>query len=330
MSQSKTKTTYLGLATGVVLAGLWIAISIALQRDDQTDPSSNQLVEESSRGFDPHEIRPSLIRFRDHPLSGGPMSSAGIASSEASQARSKDLVILLDNLPSDLSRAEVVLLFDWLRAGADSSPLPVAEHAHLANEVLNALHRQQEVPEGFAQVVIELANDGSQPDLVRDYAVQHLRSVWNDLPESSAERGHIAEVLWEQADSRHASRSGTALLALHQLGIREGLIQEGERFISNDDFASRLPLFLTRPDEPGSVRITALRIVAERSLKNHLQPVRQLIGDSSQNTVVRLRAIATLGSIGTTEDIKIFELLASEPRMVKAAASALKKLTDEP
>lgn len=331
MSESRTNTTIFGIITGVAVAAILIGLTHLWQDDPPPKNVEKPVLSKRPKPTNPGGIRPVLVQFRDHNLDQERILSESQRPLVSSEASARSLAILLKELPGDLSRAEVELLYDWLKAGPGDSPLPLDQYASLANEVMNVLHRQEVSPAGFAELVVGLVEDAGQPDLVKDYAIQHLRAVWNDLNEDSPDRNVVTAALWRQADSRHPSRSGTALLALHQLGVtREGPIPEGERHIADQEFGKYLSPILTRSDEPSASRVTALRIIADRSLADHLPEVRNLADDSSQNTVVRLRAIATLGVIGDEADIQPLALLKEDVLLQSAAELAIKKLTEDP
>lgn len=329
MSESRTKSTVLGLATGVGVAAVLIGLSVWWQAEPAAEPEKKQVVTSQREKVKRGGVRSELRHFRDHDQRQGKVASDQGRPMDGSDSSARALAILLKELPGDLSRAEVALLFNWLKAGPGESSLAIDEYASLANEVMNALHRQEPSPSGFAEVVVGLVDDGNQPDLVRDYAVQHLRAIWNNLPDKAVDRDLVTKALWEQADSRHPSRSGTALLALHQLGMtREGPIPEGTRFIADQEFSELLPPILSLPDEPSASRVTALRIIADRALADHLPEVRNLANDSSQNAVVRLRAIATLGAVGEESDLESLSSLRDDAFLGPAVVQAIKKLSD--
>lgn len=308
--KTKRKNTLPAIATGVGLAAIWITVSHHLgEKPDagagQASPSSEK------RSVSVKPLNPAIVQFR-----------------ERGNRSYRELASLLRSLPQELSPTDTEALMAWLLDGdgADQKISDVGEHAHLVNEVLNLLRSQKPVPEKLPEVVLALASSGEQPDLVRDYAFQQMRPLWSEI-ENPEHKAQLQEALWNAVDSKHPTRSGTALLALHSLGYREGIAPEGERALADQDFQPRVREILNDSQAPASLQITALRIVEERALLSEIDQVRQLLREPTLTVAMKLKAISVLAQHGDQNDRTLFADLQDQPILKPALDRALNLLS---
>ena len=83
----------------------------------------------------------------------------------------------------DLNADDVQALMAYLRTTGGA--LHVEREAALKNDVLNLLRNQATLPDGLADLLMEMFACKAQPSEVRDYALQHLGALQKDDLEAS-------------------------------------------------------------------------------------------------------------------------------------------------
>ena len=83
----------------------------------------------------------------------------------------------------------------------------------LKNDVILALKNQQPPPQELAGVLLEMFYDKEQDPVIRNYALQHL-ATWYD---ECAEKAPVLDALWAGTTDADASIVGTALIGLSRL-----------------------------------------------------------------------------------------------------------------
>jgi hypothetical protein len=226
-------------------------------------------------------------------------------------------------LARKLRPEEITALFAFASArpapGADRGPLD--SDAALKNDVLNALRFQPHSPAGLTGLLIGIYRDREQDIVMRDYAVQHLVSLYEQLPGSRiAEKKQIQQVLQAALAETDSSIAGTALLGMHNLSTGHPEfdtpeLTEAALNLARDDTAREL------------VRITALQVCAGRGIKDAL-PAALALANAAPTIPVQISAIAALGTLGTAEHRALLEELAESPeaRLRPAAQTALNRL----
>ena len=313
------RSTFGGLAFGVVLAALIIGIFTVLQDEEKNErPRPAKITKKKRERKEGPEVDSAILTFSQRSVASdrleGPRHSA------------YQLFELLNTLPDRLNEAEAQMLLDWLPTASNDSSLTTGESAHLFNEVVNHLRQQDPLPEGFAQVLNQLANNEEEADLIRDYALQQLRPLWAVLDSRDDDRAALEKTLWTAAESKHPSRSGTAFLALHQLGRQEGPIPKGERAIASEDLVPIIEETLSDSTSPSSMKMTALRMIEERGLAEQLETVRGLLADSSLNLPSQLKAISVISRLGSAADRDLLARLSDQPRLQLALDRAFQNL----
>ena len=112
-------------------------------------------------------------------------------------------------ISSDLSRGNREILNRFL-LGHSSQPDAQARGSEYVrkNEIMNVLRNQNKQPAELAEVLIKIYQDRAQDVVIRDYAVQHLSS-WYEQRADEHERKRIENLLWSRApgngdlDCRH-------------------------------------------------------------------------------------------------------------------------------
>lgn len=301
----------MGLVAGVTFAAIWIGISLNIGDKERQPPvGSGDQTRSSRQGHrPPPNVDPAVESFRQ-----------SRALSHHSLAR------LLDSLPERLTVTDVSALIEWLLEEPNLESVSDGEHAHLANEVITLLRKQDPLPVELAETLMRLVESESHPSIIRDYALQHLRPLWSSLKHEDPNKAKIEESLWDASESEHPTRSGTAFLALHQLGYREGIIEKGNRAISDERIAELVRKSLDDQACPISMKMTALRVIEDRKLDSELGQVRELVQQEQLAFPARLKAIAVIASLGNSSDRELLASLATEKKFQPALRRAFKLL----
>ena len=211
-------------------------------------------------------------------------------------------LILARRLPRTLSDPDIAALGRWLRA-----PVPagrtVDTHASFFNEVCNALGRQPGgLPAPIAVDLLAIHADPASPDVLRDYAFQHLgtaclrtaRDTATAFPRAAViQRLRAATGEGDAASAQTHTWSGTALNMLDLLS-REGIPDAP----SADWIASRAHALATASDTCEHTRISAYGMLARRHNGSALAQARILAADAARSVMLRLAALNYIGTCG--------------------------------
>ncbi|VGO23283.1 HEAT repeat domain-containing protein [Pontiella sulfatireligans] len=229
----------------------------------------------------------------------------------------------------------------------DDSKLGSRSFNSIRNDALEILLRQKKMHEGMGELLISVYNDPSHDDMWRNYCVQFMEPFYEKQFEelslksevasggmlSSASSGNgdvappelqaIQDALWDALGERDNSNAGTALLALDKLS-------RNHAEFSKDDINAAMFNLAQDNDATLANRVTALRLCGERNNIQALETVRDL-SRNGDTTMLRCAAIATLGEIGTEEDLVLLKAFAAsrDKRIRRIAESALKKQDPE-
>lgn len=235
---------------------------------------------------------------------------------------------LLRAMDSDLASIEIDLL---VAALLTEIPTPEAAGVHSTwfNEVANLLHRQRTAQERLARALATVAADSARGGTLRDYALQHLRVVWNDATGDPGLRDSITMSL-RQIAVADKSVSTAALLSLHLLGDNASAPDTAiTRALGDDEIASSLGVMLAGPpgSRPPAERMTAARIAADRKLASIRPALARVASDPAEHALSRISAINAIGRIGDPADRTLLESLSSaDPTFSPAVRKALESL----
>jgi HEAT repeat protein len=205
--------------------------------------------------------------------------------------------------------------------------------------------RQKEMPEGLGNLLIDVVGNSEQDGMWRNYCIQFMPEFYEKATEAGnltaknteeckeensvafsvagGERSELQEVreaLWNALDERDNSNAGTALLGLNKLSRNHSEFDREEIDAAMVDLAS---------DKEASVanRITAIRLCGEQGNDQALETTRDL-SQNGDTTMLRCAAIASLGELGTEEDLALLETYAAsnDERIQRIAQKSLGKL----
>ena len=93
------------------------------------------------------------------------------------------------------------------------------------NALMDVLSSRRQPPAELARILIAVSGDPEQDVVVRDYALQHMVSIYSS---AVSDRGRMQEALFRALDEKRSSLPGTALLALNRL-VRDYPDVDGDR-----------------------------------------------------------------------------------------------------
>lgn len=231
--------------------------------------------------------------------------------------------------------AQALRLFLRSTLDGQANPIDGDDFFALKNDVLDILVRQEAYPRGLAVDLAEMALDKSQDTVWRDYCVQYLADCHARLTSGQEQTGNPSTVPTPQTEreailtafetalqERDSTLAGTALIGLEQVSRSDDMVDRTvlsgiASDIALDDAASE------------ASRITSLRVAALMGSGSVIQAARML-SQVGETETLRLAAVATLGDVGTAEDLELMQALSvtAETRMRPVLAGALKRLKE--
>lgn len=203
------------------------------------------------------------------------------------------------------------------------------------NEIMERMRRYGIGADSFAAQMGRLLADPTRPEIVRDYAVQHL-ILWiapgnpdqvphEEEPEIVARNlGLIAGAVIDPTLS-DTTVPGTALQALAEASgnlpadVSASAWQSLDVYL-NGLFSGEIPTRL-------STRVSAIQAVALAGRRQYLPDIRAFAASETTDPSVRLSSIASLGTYATADDRILLEKIAARnDRYRFAASSALERL----
>ncbi len=203
-----------------------------------------------------------------------------------------------------------------------------SEYIHLISLVLQ--HHPAN-SERFARVLAAVIADETRDEVVRDYAMQHLRQVWSQAAANPNLRARILET-FRQIMERDPVLGASAVLSLHMLGFHPTAAGETAMpAVASADLEPLVRQALGAPAAPKHLRLrmSCLRVASERGMVSVLPDIRRIIEDSAgEHALARMAAIAALGRLGEPTDRALLQSLTTfrDPRITGAVRHALDTL----
>lgn len=221
----------------------------------------------------------------------------------------------VDLISDNLSDQDQLVIIDFIK----NSPNGTGEYV-VKNNLMNRLVAQSRPMPGMNVAFIEIASNKNQDIVVRAYAVQHLRPLY-ERNRDIAIKDFFYKALLEE-DSEVA---GGAMLALNYLMNqdeygsvfdRAPVIQQAKKIALNDTANN-------------NNRITAIQVASVEKDPVLADCLRKIISDENSHSALRISAIAGLGTIGDESDIATLKVIAQSKNFEKRAAhAAIKKISN--
>lgn len=216
----------------------------------------------------------------------------------------------------DLDADDVQALMDYLRA--TDGALRIERDAALKNDVLNLLRNQATLPDGLADLLMEMFACKAQPSEVRDYALQHLGALQKDDLDAQR-RQNRRDLFVAAAKDIREPFAGTALYSLSAIG-QMSKAQEAE--------LRRLTVAACGAAANPLARMSALQLAGERGYREVLPVVRNLLDGARRDAVTDMVAVGTLGLLGGRDDLSRLERLKTRggQRLRPAVETAIRRI----
>jgi hypothetical protein len=173
---------------------------------------------------------------------------------------------------------------------------------------------------GMNAAFIEIASNKNQDIVVRAYAVQHLRPLYERSRDVM-----IKDFFYKALAEEDTEVSGGAMLALNYLMNQDEyssdfecapVIQQAKKIALNDTANN-------------NNRITAIQVASVGKDPELADGLRKIISDPNRHSALRISAIAGLGAIGDESDIAALKVIAQSKNFEKRAAlAAIKKISN--
>lgn len=192
----------------------------------------------------------------------------------------------------------------------------LAQRSTWFHELANLLQRQTLDQRKFSEVLATVARNGGQDLATRDYALQHLRRIW-DKSATAPDLRHAIEATFGEMTAPRNPLMPTALLSLHLLdpsgsgGIDSTALVQAVKTVLKDTKATG--------DDATRARMVAARIAGERRLDGARGPLLKLATTDSIHTLVRMAAISALGRFADPSDLKTLAALSSSDERLTGA-----------
>lgn len=215
-------------------------------------------------------------------------------------------VAITNSLADDLSFQELQVLTQFL-LNRRSPTFNESEHAYFFHALCNKLQNFSSIRKTFAETLYQVALDSQQDSITRDYALQHLRRVWEKSSDLSWLRDSIESSFWNLVEKEPAI-SASALLSLHTLGMNTSPVAN---FTSADvasiQFLPRLELILSHAPNHDSIsqRMVAVRIVGDRKISDFSDHLLQILENEKEHMLVRTASISALRKLGKKEQLAL-------------------------
>ena len=207
----------------------------------------------------------------------------------------------------------------------------------VVNEIMEQMRKQAIGPERYTGAMLAIIRDANAPEVLRDYAVQHL-GQW--VTPRGADIGYPSEQdsqlvketvqtlgdIVSDSTLAHTSIPGTTLAVLADM--KAGALSEAALTSVIEDLQPWFTRTISGNNSVSKVtRISAINAISMLDLQQHAPVIRQLAESDQTDPSIRLNSIAALGSIGQQEDLPILKTIAnSETRYRHAAKAAINKL----
>jgi hypothetical protein len=238
----------------------------------------------------------------------------------------------INQLTVNLATDDISALVQFLiNPHNEHSGVSITTYNVLRNDVLEVLLRQDEMPEGLGGLMVAMLRSPAEDPVWRDYSMQYMNEYYSrrwtpesDLetdPEGSDERTQMLAAYREAFDHTADTLAGTALIGFERLSRH---FPE----IPSEEAAAAALQMATNPAMSAASRLTALRICASTGQQGALTTAREL-AQIGENTALRMAAIATIGDLGTPEDLPLLNALSgsSNEAIARIATTAHERLS---
>ena len=308
-------------SVGSVVVGIWMAMLLFLRHDSLQVPTA---VRREVCPIQTKEVVvPSASRASQSCATAGleDVSEAvsiicGHKAATAGRYEARNAALRSLSRRRDLGVNDVRVLMEYLRT--TDGALRIEREAALKNDVLNLLRNQATLPDGLADLLMEMFACNEQPSAVRDYALQHLGALQKDDLEAS-QRQDVRDLFVAAAKDIREPFAGTALYSLSAIG---------QMSKAQDAELRRLTVAACGAAANPLARMSALQLAGGRGYGEVLPVVRNLLDGARRDAVTDMVAVGTLGLLGGRDDLSRLERLKTRggQRLRPAVETAIRRI----
>ena len=228
-------------------------------------------------------------------------------------------IMAANNLSKVLQADTQTALIRFLYSTPDSAKLSANQLNALKNDIANVLVGQNSVSPDLDNSLIEMFRDAKMDAVWRDYCIQFLGMRYSQVSNAAIKK-EIWRVMMEALANKAEAIAATALLALYHNADSDDKLK--------DEVAQAATSAARNADTPPQVRMTALQIGANLGIEELLPVARELAKDEKAAIVLRISAIAAIGTLGNASDLAMLDVMAKDQgsRLCMAAEAARKKI----
>ena len=268
---------------------------------------------EPVEGFNPADFKRKTVFAKKSAPQPPPVNHLAVVldKNQSTAAKIKSVDLISDNL----TETEQQAVIDFIK----NSPNGSGEYV-VKNNLMNRLVAQNKPMPGLNVALIAIASNKNQDIVVRAYAVQHLRPLYERNRDIA-----IKDFFYQALLEEDTEVSGGAMLALNYLMNhdeyaadfdRAPVIRQAKKIALNDTANN-------------NNRITAIQVASTTSDPELVEGLRKIISDKNNHSALRISAIAGLGAIGDESDIAALKVIAQSKNFEKRAAlAAIKKISN--
>ena len=264
-------------------------------------------------GFNPADFKRKAVFAKKSTPQPHPVNHLAVVldKNQSTAAKIKSVDLISDNL----AETEQQAVIDFIK----NSPNGSGEYV-VKNNLMNRLVAQNKPMTGLNAALITIASNKNQDIVVRAYAVQHLRPLYERNRDIA-----IKDFFYQALLEEDTEVSGGAMLALNYLMNhdeyaadfdRAPVIRQAKKIALNDAANN-------------NNRITAIQVASTTSDPELVEGLRKIISDKNNHSALRISAIAGLGAIGDESDIASLKIIAQSKNFEKRAAlAAINKISN--
>lgn len=245
----------------------------------------------------------------------------------------QERLALTDEIREGITTQEISFLF----AALDHQPLGATEEQWwvVMNEIMDRMRKHGLGADQYSIRIGKIAGDSKRPEVVRDYAIQHLLQWVSSAnpqvfpseadPLQRKESLELVTRIIRDPSLRHSSIPGTSLLALAHASARLPLEEVTPLWDALDSYLS--PLCTGGSDASLGLHISAIQTAALMGRTCHLPAIRNLAMNEAADPSLRLTSIAALGIYHAEDSRDFLESISRDGgRLSYAAKSSLDRL----
>lgn len=230
-----------------------------------------------------------------------------------SQGAYAERLAALRALPRDLTAPQVEALKTFIAA-------PEGDEA-LRNTALVALLEQTRPAPGLGELMVQMAQDPEQSLRWRDYVYQNLPAAYGVVENRDAVLQALADRA-QQPSGQEENLAGTALQALQRLEAAHPELPPQAKAMA------RAAVEADQAAGDAEKAVVAYQVLRATGDDSRLTEARRVAADEAALTRLRMSALSTLGTMGTSEDLALLKTLTTtaESRIRRVAKHQLEAL----